>query len=183
MAVRPTMQRPISVLRRLGSCATNDIFNSVTYWTDEQLQDILDANLLPSQPVPLRENVRFVAGERDWGAQTIMLRPYMILEEDATVIDGFGQTVNAAFYTVNYVQKLVLFDTAAAPYRDRFFIQGKVYHLYNAAADVWQEKANQRSNYARWKAGNYSVDAEAEYEHCLQRAMYYRGLVLKRHKK
>lgn len=183
MTVRTSMLRPIAVLRRLGNCAYNDQFNDTTYWTDEQLQEMLDAAHLVVPPIKLKPILRKENGVFRWWVQMIDIRPYMILEEVGRVVDVEGYDVPSTSYTVDYVQKVVQFDPDLAPYSSQYYFEAPVFHLYEAAANVWQEKANQRVDYVRWKAGNYSVNAEAEYQHCLERARYYRGLVLKRHAK
>ena len=175
MAIRPEMTALVTRLRSITSAATDDVFNGVTYWTDEQLQDILDAHTLGVQDLPLSEGALYTNGVLDWQKQTYHLARGYDVASDVTILDSLGVVVTG---TVNTQSKAV--SLTAGSQGTQYYVRATVYDMYEAAAEVWSLKASQRSDYVRWKAGNYQANAAEEYQHCLERSSYYRAKRVRR---
>ncbi len=178
MATREGMTAPISRLRFLGDCATDDLFNDVTYWTDEQLQDILDMNTVQSQRIKLVEDLRYTDGSLDWKVQRFKLPVNYDMERTAIVVDQYGYTVSDTLYTLNYLTQVVTFTTL--PTRGTYYLECNQIDMYEAVADVWDKKASQRTNYIVIKGGNNRFEHSQEYEHCVDMAKHYRNKKIRR---
>src|SRR5689334_5392250 len=115
MAARTGMANLILRLRALTETATSDYSVSGTsYWTDNQLQDILDANRVDLEwvePTPLPE---FLAGATIWRDYDI---GYGNLEEVASaapywsLVDNTLTEVSSSDYEVDYIAGRIRFDS------------------------------------------------------------------------
>ncbi len=165
MALRTTMQAIISDLRQFGAAATDDEFNGVTYWTDAQLQEIADRN-------GRRGTIKMKRVDPDYMVYRLVA-PQSITMENAIVVYTTSEAVNPAPFSFNPLTAEVTFETAQSD--EEYLAYGFVVQLYDALADLWQTKADQRFNYIDWKAQNNKMNMKQEYDHCVERAMYYRG--------
>lgn len=168
--VRATMLPLIAQLRALTAASENEVeVNEVAYWTDLQLQQVLDQYSEDVLDLPLE-----VAPYREGGVivykRFYYPKKYRWLEETATVHNRFG--VEAIDYEVVYHKSRVEFEnpqvTAA------YYLRASAYHLHDAAAEVWSQKAAHRYTLITWKAGQHTMQEQMEYEHCLQQAEKFR---------
>lgn len=162
MAVREGMQQLIDRTRSLANCNTDELFNGVTYWTDEQLQDVLDNYASEwSESLLKGRSVYTFPLYMGYGLETTTIE----IENSSGVIDPLDYTVNLAQRTVVFTDEQT---TDVTIYATR-------YDVYEAVAQVWEVKSSQRSDFVNFRAGNHKVDMAQDYQHCVERARYYRS--------
>lgn len=173
MAIRTSMQGVVDYLRMWGDAAPDDEFNGVTYWTDEQLQQIADkwsqfrtVDLVPGQTVGTTY-------------YTLNAPNYLILEDDLTVYRTVNDSVEDVVGTYDQSTNSVTFASDLSSNFD-YKVEARVIHTYEALADLWSLKANQRANYIDWKAQNNKMNMKQEFDHCVERALYYRSKIMRR---
>lgn len=173
MAARTGMANLITRLRSLCQAGTADYtLAGVSYWSDAQLQDRLDARctlieggalswLTDTVGAGAREYHRAKAGWRD------------LEEADSGTIywavkDSLGATQGTADYTADYVRGELRFaaDQAGTVY----YLWGRSYDLYGAAADVWQEKAAYFSDWYEYSSEGQKFARQQAYDHALKTA-------------
>lgn len=174
MAVRPEMQKLVSRLRSVTGAAVDDDFHGVTYWTDDQLQEALDAHKYEVWSAPLTPIIRKVDGGSVVLQAAFEIRRGFWVANTFTIRDGAGNEVFNSAFTVETNQEhgTVTFesDIGTTPY----FIDFTVVDWNGAAAQVWDEKAAHRYHFVTLKAADYRFEAEAEYKHCVERAAWHR---------
>lgn len=168
---RTGMANLILELRLLTeTSATDYTINSVQYWTDDQLQRVLDryytlVNELPLAPVPERVGSEFVY--KDYSAA-----PYQNFEEADSgttrwrIYNSSGTEISSANYAVEYINGLIRFTTDQDG--EVYFLRGYSYDLFRAAAYVWRQKAGHVSQIAattgsivEWESDNHRVKRNA----------------------
>lgn len=168
-----------TLIRRLramtGAGDADHTIGQVTYWSDDQLQEALDATqhtLLGERLAPLHivegGAVRTYAYGFPFGRH---------FEEDApdsgwAVKDSRGQTVTG--YSVDYAARRITFpaDQRGAAY----FLDARTYNLAAAAAAVWEQKAAFAAGRLDWWADDRYVRGGQEYQHCMAMAAHCRRL-------
>lgn len=165
MPVRPAMQPLIDLLRSQGQAANEtETFNGVTYWSDEQLQDILD------QVATLGA----VEGEFHVANDTIFV------PEIPKSYYADPDTVTRVMVNGSWVDSTGTWDTLKRELtttQDVQAVSARWISLNEALAVFWEQKANQRSDYVNIKGGQNKLDMRQEYEHCLSMGKYYRARI------
>lgn len=144
MAARSGMADIITQVRQLAAAGTADYaVAGATYWTDDQLQTILDLTRIEvwDEPIP------YVSKRNSGG--TIVYTDYRIpwtwLEQTTggTTIfylsDSTGARIGTANYTVDYAYGRVTFGADQAG--SVRYVTARSYDVYEAAAVVWETKA------------------------------------------
>lgn len=139
MAARATLATLITRVRGLTYAGTAEYtLGATTYFSDEHMQEYLDAHRrdlwdVPAQAVPRRI-----------GGGSVVYYDYLVGAEnlEATnagtavflVRDGLGATLGTATYTVDYQRGAMTFtaDTGGSAR----YVDARAYDLYGAAADV-----------------------------------------------
>lgn len=168
MAIRTEMQGLVAYLRQYGSASLTDVFNGVTFWSDEQLQDILDAHAQ-------HDNIQL----KDYtGVAWSLLQPrHIMFASDAKVIDASNIDYTGV-YTYNVLFGEIVFTVA--PTVSTLYVTGLKVNMWEALADLWAQKAQQRFDYIDWKAGNNKMNMSTEYQQCCQQRDYYRARTIRR---
>ena len=172
MTVRTGMSDIIAQLRGMTNTGTTDYtVNSVAYWSDQHLQDVLDKHRFDgySQEVsPVMEmstgvlsTTRYYLGEHNIESGTDVF----------WIADSVGNVVSAASYSVDYNLGLVTFtaNTSGLAYY-------ATYHSFDicaAASEVWTKIASHCTGMVTFKAGNQSVNLSDKLAQALQMASYY----------
>jgi hypothetical protein len=174
---RPTMALVIARLRRLTDAATDDVFNDVTFWTDDQLQDILDENSFPVLDLELTPSTMLVNGVADWRTQFFSkktLKAYDY-ERNAQVVEtSTGTPIDSDFFTLDW-QRMTVTLTEDVTTNTDYSLRITLYDMWDAAARVWYEKAEQRASYISTKANAHKLEMQQERQHCKDQAIYYRS--------
>lgn len=169
MTVRPNMQPLIDYLRREGQAAEDDEFNGVTYWTDQQLQDILD----------LVSNRRAAYAKKGAisGLIYVLSEPRHIYPDpDEITLLGADLEEITATYTYSLLRNELVFTTDP----EISYIEASFINFWEAVAALWGEKANQRFTFIDNKSGQNSLKMEQEYKHCVERQQVYRNRRIRR---
>lgn len=169
MPVRTAMQPLIDYLRREGQAASDDEFNGVTYWTDQQLQDILDQ-------VSERQ-VAYVKKATISGLIYVFDAPRHIYPDpDEITFLGADLEEISATYTYDLLRNELTFTSDP----EISYVQASFVNFWVAAAQLWGEKANQRFTFIDNKSGQNSLKMEQEYHHCVARQQLYRNRRIRR---
>ena len=179
MTARTTMANLIGELRGMTDAGADDYtIGLVAYWTDDQLQAILDRNRIEVA----NDALTHIDEYADGGVLTVTRYYSHFGNYEATsggtaifvVRDGTWNTVGTALYTADYQRGEVIFSSAtgAAPY----YLTGRSYDLNAAAADVWERKAAQSASASySWSSDNMRVDKGAMRKDYIEQARYYRA--------
>jgi hypothetical protein len=175
MTARAGMSAVITHMRGLCNAGTADYtLAGSTYWSDDHLQTALDR---------YRKTVRRqeLSPTADYSGGTYSYTEYPFghvgawIEGTATgwavrTADGSS----APSYTVNFDAKVITFaaDTGGSAY----FLDCRVYDVFNAAADVWQQKGAAVAANVHWSSDNHKFNAGDEYQHCIHMARVYRSM-------
>lgn len=175
MAARAGMASLILELRGFTDTKVDDVeVNGVAYWTDEQLQDVLDLYRKDVVDVGLVSVPMMVNGVTEWKRYYIPFSVGHYLETADTpgafsIVDSTG--TDAPAYTVDYRALTVTF-TASTDGR-QYMLRGRVYDIRAAASHVWFMKAGHRAELIEWKAGGHTLSEDKEYQHCLDMYRLY----------
>lgn len=169
MAVRADMQELINYLRQYGAASRSDEFNGETYWSDEQLQEILDSHAQ-------HENILL---KNYTGTSWALVCPRHVQFDNAAVVVDGSNVAYSGTYTYNRLFGEILFT--AAPTATVLYISGLRVNMWEALADLWARKAQQRFDYVNFKAGNNKMDMSLEYAQCCQQRDYYRNRTIRRY--
>lgn len=175
---RAGMLNIITRLRGMTNAGINDYsIAGVPYWTDAQLQDILDANR-----TDLRR-VMMLAQPELHGGGTTTYTEYWIghknLEELSSgtayfyIETGDGTNVGTADYSVDYQRGIVTF--ASDQGGTTYYWTGRKYDISGAAADIWERKASQVAHMFSFSTDNHRIDRGALAKQYLEMAQRYRS--------
>lgn len=174
---RTTLAYIITELRSLAEASMNDYSSgATTFWTDNQLQDILDDNrkdIIFEQLTPYPVQVaggtlsykEYRASQRFWeetsGGTSIFY-----------VQDSTGATVGTANYSTDYRRGVITFGSDQRG--TTYYLNGSSYDVDAAAAVVWRKKAAHYAPTAfNFSTDNHSIQRESIYRHCLEMADYF----------
>lgn len=163
------MQPLIDYVRRHGAAATDDEFFGVTYWTDEQLQDILDS--ISSWSAVKLVQVSNTIYKPD------MRNNFWIESDTIRLLDTKLNELDTSFTYTPGLNELTIAQEGD------YVILARMFNMWEALADLWLRKAEQRFDSINFKAGNNKMNLEEEYEHCIKNYELYRRRIIRRYKK
>lgn len=169
---RTGMSTLIRRLRGMVHAGTADYtIGATSWWTDDQLEEVLDANRRDYYRVPLREVETYDAGV---SVSYDYYTGYANLEESTggsavwDVETSDGDTVGTAHYTPNYINGVLRFSSDASG--TSYYWSGRSYDLNAAAAQVWREKAAWRAEYIDFGSDNQRFSQSQWLRHCQEMA-------------
>lgn len=174
MSVRASLLQATRFLRQYGNASNTDVFEGVTYWSDDQLEAILDT-------LGKRVRVRLNASTSDNTTFVIDLPRHYRLDTATLVVYTSGGTVVSTSYTLEQGRGELVFTEVLA--NDYYYVEVLAINMWEALAELWEQKANQRVHYIDFKAGSNKVNLQQEYTHCVDRGRYYRNKTIKRHRR
>ena len=150
--------------------------NSTDYWSDNQLQDILDINRedvifeqLSMYPVQISAGSSSYQDYRsgyDFLEATTGGTAILYLQ------DSTGATIGTANYTTDERRGQFQFSSDQAG--SVYYMTGRSYDLQSAAAMIWRRKA---AHYAPtsfdFSTDNHSISRSQVYKHCLEMASFF----------
>lgn len=187
MAVRAGMAQLITALRRVTDTEpVSEAIETGNYWSDEMLQDVLDRHAVEHVRVPLQPIAEVLA------TNTVSYTQYSIPSTVGRWLERpTDLTVDGYFKVQDSLGALVLFGAGEEQYTvdwsvmrvvfgmDReghsFYLTARNYDINQAAADVWLEKAAQRTTLVDWRTDNHQMWQDQEYQHCMQMHRLYAG--------
>jgi hypothetical protein len=146
----------------------------VPYWSDAQLQRILDRHRTELKWVEMEAQeegdgsfLEYVIGagniEQTTGGTAIFF-----------VQDVNGSTISSSLYTVDYVRGVVTFasDTAGTSY----FATGRSYDLNGASAEVWRMKQSHYAGAVDFSTKVHNISRSQLFEHAKEMCEYFSAL-------
>lgn len=160
-------------LRTMCNVGTTDYtVNGVSYWSDAQLQVVLDRHRTDIFQRELSVVDELIGGAYNYTHYSI---GDTFIESGATftLYDSNYNVVTTGF-TVDYALGLVTFtaSTNGMPY----FASYRTYDINAAASDVWRQKAAHFAEMVNFRAGNQSVNLSDKSKQALAMADYYGNL-------
>jgi len=165
----------ITTLRGYTQVGTADYaVGTVNYWSDDQLQDRLDAHRQDVYRAPLQPIQTYSGG-------TVVYHDYhsaysnLEATSGGTAIfyveDAAGSAVGTALYTPDYNRGVITFaaDTGGSSY----YLYGRAYDMNAAAADVWRQKAGHYATAVNFSTDNHRIDRGEIIKNCLSMAGFY----------
>lgn len=175
---RSGMSHLISKLRALTASGTADYsVSGTTFWTDDQLQSVLDQWRVDFKARELVVSQSVDNGVVHW--YDYYLRDYQWVEGTASgtaawlLTDAIGGTVAYSAYTLNMDALHLQFtsDTLGTVY----YLSGRAYDMYQAAGDVWEQKAADVADRFDLKTDNHDMKRSQLYDHYMKMAKRYRA--------
>lgn len=184
MTVRSGMNNLIIDLRGLAEAGMNEYTivtsgNPQTFFSDQHLQDVLDANrrdviFEPAQMYP----TQISGGSLSYQDYRSMYGNYEATTGGSAIFyiqDSTGAFKGTADYTSDYRRGQFQFGTNQAG--SVYYITGRSYDLNAAAASVWRQKAAHYSATSfDFSTDNHSISRSQVYLHCLEMAAYFEGM-------
>lgn len=163
----------IETMRSYCDCGLNDYqVAGIPYWTDAQIQNILDNHRLDVIREPLLAHDSYT----DAGVyQYLEYRSAYSNYESGTayfrVQNGAFVTEGTANYTADYTNGIITFnsDTAGSV----MYLTGRSYNLNAAAAQIWRMKAANASSMYDFKTDNHDMKRSQYMAHCMNMVKYY----------
>lgn len=176
MAARSGMTTLLNELRTRGDAGTADyVAGGLTFWTDDQLQAILDRNR-----ADIRRERLWVEAEPSGGSAVYLdYRFSQAWPEEAAsgtavwrVEDSGGSTVGTALYTVEYGARSLRFsaDTGGTAY----YLSYRTFDLDRSAAEVWEAKAASVAARFDLKTDNHELKRSQLYQQYRSMALTFR---------
>jgi hypothetical protein len=175
---RAGMSDLITQLRALTVAGTADYSVGITtYWSDDQLQTVLDQHRTDFSGLPLSLVPRVTNGIMSY--YDYYIPDHEFIEGTAsgmaafTLADSAGGTVAFSAYTLNLDARHLLFssDTLGTVY----YLRGRAYDLYRAASAVWERKAADVWDAFDLKTDNHDMTRSQKYDHALKMAKQMRA--------
>lgn len=178
MTARTGMATIILELRGLTDAGTADFtVGTVSYWSDDHLQTILDRRVrlveqMTLTPIPRYDNTggtlqyfeyRSAVGNLESGTPPVF-----------KITDGAGGTVGTANYSADYTNGIFTFTSDQGGSTRE--LTGRSYDLYQAAADVYRQKAAKAAAYFDFSTDNHSIKRGALMKQFIEMANYYESM-------
>lgn len=174
VTAREGMLPLVRSLRAFTAAGPNDyLIAGEPYWSDAQLQEILDNNREEIIHEELDSVVEYTGG----APFTKRHLSYHGNYESGTAVfwleDGAGSTASTALYTADYVMGKFTFaaDTGGTVY----YLTGRSYDLNAAAADVWDRKADHYAEVYDFSTDGHSLKRSQLVAQCEKQAEKYRS--------
>ena len=177
MAARTGMSDLLTELRGMTEAGVTDYtIASITYWSNNQLQDVLDANRtdvifeqLKMYPVRISGgSISYQDYRSDYGFLEATTGGSAILY----LQDSTGASIGTANYTTDERRGQFQFSSDQAG--SVYYMTGRSYDLNSAAADIWRKKA---AHYAPtsfdFSTDNHRIDRSQVYKHCVEMADFF----------
>jgi len=171
MAARTGMTNLITRLRAMTNAGTVDFsIAGTSYFDDDQLQDVLDANVTHIEKYPLEWLPDSVAGGSiEWHrCKAGNYRDFEEWDSGTTrwvVRTGTGADSGTANYTPNYVDGMIRFTADQGG--TIHYLTAKSYDLYSAAADVWLKRQSYYSDWVHVSSDDQSFNWQQAFDHAV----------------
>lgn len=163
----------LALIRRLrlntSAGVNSDVVNGIEYWTDDQLQEILDEFSSDLNDVELIPSYQSVGGQIQYLTYYLPETVSIYIEgadtpNAFTLVDTLGNTVTG--YTFDASRRR--FDFTVNQNGKTYRLRARQFDMAQASAEVWLRKAGLRYELIDWKAGTYNLKEDEIYQHCLE---------------
>lgn len=176
---RTGMAQLIGILRGYTDTSTTDYeIGEISYWSDDQLQVVLDRH---------RQDIyhELLHSVDDWvGGGTVQYLEYQSaynnLEQTTggsaifIVEDGTGTNIAGTAYSVDYLRGRITFNTDTSG--SAYYLTARTYDVFASAADVWRQKASHYVMAVDFSTDNHRVNRSQLFAQCMKMADHYEGL-------
>lgn len=172
---RTGMQTLIDTVRGFANAAPDEWEVStdssiVTYWSDDEIQRVLDRHKVEHIHAPLEPVTSYSGGS----AVVLQYRTGIANIEGGTAVfkvEDVAGTVSD--YTADYTRGIVTFSTDQSG--KTFYWSGFSYDLYAAAADIWRMKASHVAGLVDFSTDGHSVKRSQQAQQYLNMSQYYQS--------
>ncbi len=175
---RTGMSDLIAQVRTLTNAGTAEaVVAGVTYWTDDQIQSLLDRTRQDRTGVLLRYEVDMEGGSAVYKRYFI---PAQYVERATTgadafsVLDAAGTAAGTAGYTVNYDAQTITFGVNQSG--TVWYLNYREFNPYRAAAEVMESKAGHVAGRFDVKTDNHDLKRSQVYAQYMGMAKHFRNL-------
>ena len=146
---------------------------NATVWTDDDVQDSLDAHQQRVWREPLEYELTRTSGT------TYVWKEYRSrwgnFEQGGTayfkVEDSAGSARGTADYSVDYLNGVI--TMTADQLGTALYLTGYTYDLNGAAADLWRERATKVTSYYDVSTDGHNLSRSQWHKHCMENAEMY----------
>lgn len=180
---RSGMSNLITELRGMTEAGTADYSvvgsaGTTYYWSDDSLQDVLDVHRKDVVFEQLQlYPVQVAGGSLSYQDYRSRFGYYEATTGGSAILylqDSTGATIGTSNYTPDYRRGQFQFSANQAG--TVYYLTGRSYDLYAAAADVWRRKASHVASASfDFSTDNHSVSRSQVLKNSLQMAEYYEG--------
>lgn len=169
----------IGELRGMTEAGTADYtVAGSAYWSDTQLQDVLDIHRTDIFFEQLTVNPVIASGGTSIYKDYRSTYKNLEATTGGTAIlylqDATGATIGTANYTADLRRGQFQFNTDQGG--TVYYLTGSSYDLQASAADIWRRKmAHYAPTAFNFSTDNHSVSREAVYQHCKDMAIFFEG--------
>lgn len=175
MATRSGMQQLVDELRAMTDSTTDDYtYNGVTYWTDQQLQNVLDQYRQDIYREPLHPEGEYTGGTlRYYNYYWRAVNVERAASGSAAwqVEDSAGSAIGTANYTAYYEARYIRFTSHTGGGDRR--LSYRTYDLNRAAAHIWRQKAAHVASRFDITTDNHTLKRSQLRQQYLQMAAHY----------
>lgn len=175
---RSGMSDLITKLRALTASGTADYtVSATTYWVDDQLQSVLDQRRTDFRSLLLYADKTLLNSAEYYYDYYIPDHEWLEGTASGTaawlLTNGTGGTVAYSDYTLNIDAKHLKFTANQAG--TAYYLTGRAYDLYRAAADIWEQKAADIADRFDLKTDNHDMTRSQLYDHYTKMAARMRA--------
>lgn len=178
MAARAGMSDLIAQVRTLTNAGTAEaVVAGVTYWSDDQIQALLDRTRQDRTAVPLPYEIDTEGGTAVYKRYFI---PAQYVERAATgaeafsVVDAAGSAAGTAGYTVNYDAQTITFSASQSG--TAWYLNYREFNPYRVAAEVMETKAGHIAGRFDVKTDNHDLKRSQIWAQYMGMARHFRTL-------
>lgn len=169
----------LNELRTLTESSTSDYsLGAVTYWSDVQLQSILDRNAWQMDAEPMSVVPAYISGGYEY-KNFYVGRGWLEQSTGGTaifyVMDVDGNVVDSGDYSVDYNIGQVAF-TVDQESGALYLVTCVSYDMNASAAEVWRRKAAHFHSAVDFSTDNHSIKREQMYKHCIEQAQRFESI-------
>ena len=171
---RTGMQTLIDTVRGFANAApdewevTSDS-SIVTYWSDDEIQRVLDRHKVEHIHAPLEPVTSYSGGS----AVVLQYRTGIANIEGGTLFSIEDTSGTVSGYTADYARGIVTFATDQSGKKYRW--NGFAYDLYAAAADIWRMKASHVAGLVDFSTDGHSIKRSQQAQQYLNMSQYYQS--------
>ena len=177
MATRTGMSNVILELRGMTNAGTADAtVGATTYWSDQQLQDMLDRYARQYNDYMLTPDADDINGTAIY--KRYLMPPYRFEEADSgTAVWRLTNSAGSAFGTAAYSINYAMGEVTMASDQDgsAVYLTAKAFSLNRAAAEVWAWKASHYSDRYDVQTDNHRLSRSQLIRNAQAQAQHYRN--------
>lgn len=181
MAVRDGMLSLISELRSYCDAGTADFtLDSVTYFSDQHLQDLLDrrSELIVMEaldPIPVWTNGTAYTYTYRFPKGVLWIEGHQSGVAVFSIKDSYGNIIGTTEYTVYYESRHVVFNQPTSG--SARLLTTRRFNMYKAAADLWKRKATFYAKDYTFKTGFDHFIRKEKFQNAIKMAQVFESMM------